>query len=139
MAIQYSASVRNARINAIETTIGTAPQLRLYSGAQPANCAAAATGTLLATLTLPTDWAGAASGGSSTIAGGPWSGTGAAGAGAGTNIGHYRLYDSAGTTCHEQGSVTATGGGGDLTFDNINVANGQAISVSTWTRTDGNA
>jgi ABC-type Fe2+-enterobactin transport system substrate-binding protein len=36
--------------------------LRIFSGSIPANCAAADAGTLLATITLPSDWLAAASG-----------------------------------------------------------------------------
>jgi hypothetical protein len=31
--------------------------------------------------------------------------------------------------------VTATGGGGDLTLDNVSIASGQTVTISTWTRT----
>lgn len=134
MTIQLSTTLRNNMVGQYESTIGAAPQLQLRSGAQPANCAAADSGTLLATITLPSDWMNAASSGAVTLLG-TWSGTGAA---AGT-IAHYRLKDSAGTTCHEQGSVTATGGGGDLTVDNTNIASSQAVSVTSWTRTQGGA
>jgi hypothetical protein len=48
------------------------------------------------------------------------------------------MYDTGGT-CHAQGSVTATGGGGDLTLDNVNIASGQTVSVATWAFTDANA
>ncbi len=33
-------------------------------------------------------------------------------------VGHYEIMDSTGTVCHEQGTVTATGGGGDMTVVN---------------------
>jgi hypothetical protein len=134
MAIQLSTTLRNNMVGQYETTIGTAPKLQIRSGAQPATCATADSGTLLAELTLPSDWMGAASAGAIAL-GGTWSGTGAA---AGTAA-HYRLKDSAGTTCHEQGSVTATGGGGDLTLDNTSIASSQAVSVTSWTRTQGGA
>lgn len=136
--MQFSVAVRNGMLDQYEAVIGTAPLLRLYSGAAPANCAAAASGTLLAELTLPSDWAAAASGGAKAKAG-TWSGTGDAGAGAGTDIGHYRIYESTGTTCHEQGTVTITGGGGDATIDNTNIAEDQVVTVTTWTKTAGNA
>ena len=55
MAIKYSTAVRNAQLDAIETTIGVSPKLRILTGTAPANCAAAQTGTLLAELTLPSD------------------------------------------------------------------------------------
>jgi len=134
MAIQLSTTVRNARLDAVETAIGTSPQLRLYTGAVPASCATAASGTLLATITLPSDWLSAASNGSKAMAG-TWSGTGAA---AGT-AGYYRIYDSTGTTCHLQGTVTATGGGGDMILDNTSIASSQAVSVSSYSLTDANA
>jgi hypothetical protein len=38
-----------------------------------------------------------------------------------------------------QGTVTATGGGGDLTVDNVSFASGQAFTVTGFTLTDGNA
>lgn len=61
MAVQLSTSVRNAMLDAIESTVGTAPILKIRSGAQPANCAAADSGTVGATMTLPSDWLAAAS------------------------------------------------------------------------------
>lgn len=134
MTIQLSVAVRNARADAYESTIGTGPKLQIRTGAQPANCAAAATGTLLAEITLPADWMAAAANGSKTKLG-TWTVNGVAAG----NAGHYRLVDSAGTTCHEQGTVTATGGGGDLTLDNINIASGQPVTINSWTRNEGNA
>jgi hypothetical protein len=38
-----------------------------------------------------------------------------------------------------QGTVTATGGGGDMTVDNTSFAITQAFSVTSFTLTDGNA
>jgi hypothetical protein len=37
------------------------------------------------------------------------------------------------------GSVTASGGGGDLTLVNVVIADGQAITITAFTLTDGNA
>lgn len=134
MAVQLSVAVQNAILDAFETTVGTAPKLQIRSGSQPANCAAADSGTLLCEITLPTDWMNAASAGSKTLLG-SWAGTGANAGSAG----HYRLKDSAGTTCHKQGSVTATGGGGDMTVNNVSIAVGQSVTVTTFTLTGGNA
>lgn len=133
MAVQFSTTVRNARLDAIESAIGAAPKLLLYTGSIPANCAAAATGTLLATLTLPSDWEANASAGAKAIAGGPWSGTASA---AGT-AGYFRIMDSTNTTCHIQGTVGQ--GSGDLSFDNNVLANGQNIQITAFSITDGNA
>ncbi len=135
MAIQESVAVRNAKGNAYEATIGTAPILKIRTGAQPATCATADSGTVLATITLPSDWYNAFGSGTSTKIG-TWEDTSADAAG---TAAHYRLYDSAGTTCHEQGSVTATGGGGDLTLDNNVLASGQDVVITSWNRTIGNA
>ncbi len=133
MALQFSAAVRNARLDAIETAIGASAILRIRTGAVPANCAAADSGTVLATLNLPSDYQAAASGGVKTLAG-TWQDTSADASG---TAAHFRLYASDGTTCHMQGTVTATGGGGDLEVQNTSFAAGQAFSISTFTLTEG--
>lgn len=134
MAIQLSVAVRNARLDTFESTTGVTAKLQIRSGAQPANCATAASGTLLAELTLPSDWLNAASAGAKTKLG-TWTGTAA---GTGTAA-HFRIVDNAGTTCHMQGSVTATSGGGDMELDNTSIATGQTVTVNTFTLTDANA
>lgn len=135
MAVQLSVAVRNARLDAIETTIGVSAILKIRTGAQPANCAAADTGTVLATLNLPSDYLAAASGGAKAKAG-TWEDTSADAAG---TAAHWRLYETTGVTCHAQGTVTATGGGGDLTVDNVVFAAAQSFTITAWSFTDGNA
>lgn len=135
MAVQLSTAVRNARLDSIETTVGTSAVLKIRTGAQPANVAAADSGTVLATLTLPSDWMAAASSGSKAKSG-TWEDTSADATG---TAAHWRLYASDGTTAHAQGTVTATGGGGDMTVDNTSFASGQAFTVTSFTLTDGNA
>lgn len=138
MPLQYSVTVRNNQLDQIESTAGASAKLRLYSGSPPANCAAAATGTLLVDMALPADWMAAASAGSKAKAG-TWTATGGAGAGAGTSAGYFRVWDAAVANCHLQGTVTITGGGGDMTLDNTNIANGQSVTINTFTITAGNA
>lgn len=138
MAIQYSTTLRNNQLDQIESTTGASAKLRLYSGAPPADCAAAATGTLLVEMALPSDWMAAAAGGSKAKAG-TWSGQGTAGAGTGTAAGYFRIVDNPGTTTHMQGTVTITGGGGDMTLDNPNIAQSQVVTVNTFSVTAGNA
>lgn len=128
MALQYSESYRNALLDAFETTVGTSPKLQLRTGAQPATCATADSGTLIAELTLPSDFMAAASGGSKAKSG-TWSGN----ASAGGTPAHFRIKDSGGTTCHMQGSVGQ--GTGDLSLDNTTITNGQLITISTFTLT----
>jgi hypothetical protein len=135
MALQLSVAVRNARLDVIESTIGVSAVLKIRTGAAPATCATADSGTVLATLALPSDWMAAASSGSKAKAG-TWEDTSADATG---TAAHFRLYASDGTTCHAQGTVTATGGGGDMTVDNTSFASGQAFTVTSFTLTDGNA
>lgn len=133
-ALQLSVAARNARLDAIETAVGTAPILEIRTGSVPANCAAANTGTVLATMTLPSDWMAAASSGSKAKSG-TWQDTSADATG---TAAHFRLFASDGTTCHIQGTVTATSGGGDMELDNTSIATGQTVTVTTFTLTDGN-
>jgi hypothetical protein len=135
MAIQLSTTVRNARLDAIETTVATSAIIRVRTGSAPANCAAADTGTVLAEITCPSDWMAAASGGTKTKSG-TWQDLSADNTG---TAAHFRLYDSAGTTCHMQGTVTATGGGGDMEVNSTSFTAGQSFTISTFTLTDGNA
>jgi len=134
MTIQFSDTLRNARADVIETHIGASPKVQIRTGAQPANCAAADSGTLLVEFTLDATWADDASGGSKAFSDVPVSQAAVA---AGTAA-HFRVKSSGGTT-HWQGSVTATGGGGDLTIDNTSIANGQTVQITGWTVTEGNA
>lgn len=134
MTVQLSDAVRNAMLDAIEATGGTSAILKIRTGAQPANCAAADSGTVLATLNLPSDWMAAASGGTKAKSG-TWEDTSADASG---TAAHWRLYASNGTTVVAQGSVTATGGGGDLTVDNTSFNAAQAFTITAWTFTAGN-
>jgi hypothetical protein len=135
MALQFSVAVRNARLDAVETTIGASAVVKLRSGAPPANCATADSGTVISTITLPADWMNAAASGAKTKLG-TWEDPTAD---AGGTIGHFRKYASDGVTCHEQGTVTLTGGGGDMTVDNTVVEANQKITITGYTLTDGNA
>lgn len=133
MAYQFSTTVRNASLDAIETTIGTVPTLELRSGAAPADCATAASGTLLASMTLPSDWMNAASAGAKTLLG-SWQDASADAAG---TVGHFRVKQ--GATCHIQGTVTITGGGGDMTLDNNVLALAQQVTITAFTINAGGA
>lgn len=142
MTMSDSAVLKKAKLDSEETTIGTSPILRIYSGTAPATSDAALSGnTLLAEGTLPSDWM-AAAGNSGNVAtkakSGTWTLTGQSGAGSGTAGTFWRIYASDGTTCHKQGTFTVTGGGGDMTADNASIANAQVVTVSTFTLTAGN-
>ena len=133
MSFQFSTTARNAALDSIETAIGVSPTLELRTGTVPANCAAADSGTVVATMTLPSDWLAAASAGSKALSG-VWQDTSADAAG---TVGHFRV--KAGATCHIQGTVTITGGGGDMTLDNNVVVFGQQINITAFTITAGGA
>jgi hypothetical protein len=132
MSLQFSVAVRNAMLNSIETTIGTSAVLTVRTGAPPATCATADSGTLLASISLASDWADAAASGAKILSGLPVSDSSINATG---TAGHWRLYASDGTTCHAQGTVTVTGGGGDLTVDSTSFVSGQAFNVTGWTWT----
>jgi len=136
--MKNSIAVRNAELDAYEATVGASPLIKFFFEAEPANCGAADAGSARAAGTLPADWMGAAAAGVKSKAG-AWTLTGQVAAGTGTDVTHYRIYDAAGTTCHEQGSVTVTGGGGNIEVDNVNIANNQVVTITGWTRTAGNA
>lgn len=118
-------------LDQIESVAGTSAILKIRTGAPPANCAAADSGTVLASMTLPSDWMNAASGGTKTLLG-TWEDTSADNTG---TAAHFRIYDSGGSTCHVQGTVTATGGGGDITLDNVSIASAQDVKENTFTLT----
>jgi hypothetical protein len=133
MAIQLSVAARNGRLDAIETEAGASAILKIRTGAQPATCATADSGTVLATLNLPADWLSAAASGVKSKLG-TWSDTSADAAG---TAAHFRIYKSDGTTCVIQGSVGQ--GSGDLSLDNTVIAVGQTVTITGFDLTDGNA
>lgn len=135
MAFQFSTSARNAALDAIETAVGTSAIMKIRTGSVPATVATADSGTVLATLNLPSDWLAAASSGSKSKSG-TWEDTSADATGWAA---HFRIYASDGTTAHIQGTVTATGGDGDMTLDNVSIASGQPITITSFTLTAGGA
>ena len=132
MALQFSVSVRNSRLDAIETAIGVSAVLKIRTGAAPADCATADSGTVLATLSLPSDWMAGASGGSKAKSG-TWQDASADASG---TAAHFRLYASDGTTCHAQGTVGTSGA--DMIVDNTSLNAGQSFTVNTFTLNEAN-
>jgi len=138
MTFQFRDTVRNGRLDAIETVGGASCSLRIYTGPQPINCLGANSGTLLAHMDLPASWLADASNGAKAIAG-TWQDASADG-GAGATPGHFRIYNSQvtmdGTTCIIQGSAGV--GSGDLNC-NGTITAGQQVTITSFTITDGNA
>jgi hypothetical protein len=133
MAVQWDSGIRNAILEAWKTELAASFIIRIYSGAMPANVGTAASGTLLVEWTADATPIGSAAGGVISLNDLPLSV--AATAGAPTNAGYYRIYLSNGTTCKEQGTITVTGGGGDMTLDNISIAAGQIVNVTAFSKT----
>lgn len=133
MAIQLSVAVRNARLDTIESTVGTSAILKILTGSAPADCATATSGTVLATLNLPSDWMAAASSGSKALLG-TWQDTSADNTG---TAGYFRIFDSGGTTCHMQGTVGTSAT--DMIVDSVSFTAGQQFNITAFTLTDGNA
>jgi hypothetical protein len=125
MAIQHSTVTRNRLRDGYVAAFPAGASLVIRTGT-PAGVGGAAGGSVLATITLPAS--PLTSGTGQVTLNGTWS---VAASGTGT-AGHYRLTNS---TDIEEGTITATGGGGDLTLDNTSIASGQTVTVTSWTRT----
>jgi hypothetical protein len=128
--MQKSTDLRDAQNDQIETILGTSPILELRSGAAPANCAAADSGTLIASMTLPSDFMGASSAGVKSMSG-TWQDLSADNSG---TIAHYRIKTSGGT-CKLQGPASASGGGGEIIVNNATVVAGQQVSITSFSIT----
>jgi hypothetical protein len=125
--MKFAQSTAHAMLDAIETDLGASPVLYLRSGAEEANCAAADSGTLISTIALAADafsnaasWAKAITAAVSDLSADN----------AGT-LGHWRLKTSGGVV-KIQGNITITGGGGDMTVDNLTVNAAQQIDVTSF-------
>lgn len=128
MSLAFNTLAANTLLGFYSTNYPATATVTLYTGSPPGPNNAA-TGTTLVTITLPaTPWNAASAG--SITKNGTWSNTATA---AGT-AGYFRLANAAGTIL-EEGTCTATGGGGDMTLDNTNIASGQTVTISTYTRT----
>jgi hypothetical protein len=126
MAFQYGVTLRNNQVSQIQVTVGSSGTLKIFSGAEPANCAAADPAGLLATISLPASFL-TSTGGVTTIAG-SWT---VAASGTGTAQ-SFRMYDN-GAVCHVQGNTTA-----DLVLNNQSINAGQTVTVTSFTVTAGN-
>lgn len=125
MAIRLAAAVRSDMMDVVETAAdagGTAAQLKIYSGSQPADADTTASGTLLATLTL-NDPMGTQTGGVITIDVSPAI---TATAVATNTAGWARLLDSTGATVLD-GSVGTSGA--DFIIDSTSITSGQTVAL----------
>lgn len=135
MALSFSTTLRNNRANDITTAVGASGLLRIYEGTAPADVNTAITSqTLLAELTCNSTFAPSASNGVLTLN----AITQDSSANATGTASFFRITTSGGTAVI-QGTVTATGGGGDLTLNTVSLSSGAAVSVTSFVITEGNA
>ena len=133
MATRIPNAVRSAACDAVVDRLdlgAAAATIDVRTGAQPATANDAATGTILATFTLADPAFGAAANGVATLLGVPIATTGLA---AGT-AGWFRALDSNANTVLD-GSVTATGGGGQLELNTTTISVGVDVSITAGTVT----
>ena len=136
MAIQLSVGSRNAAANGVvgqvDAAVG-AGRIIVYTGTPPAAAADIATGTVLVTFTLNDPaFTAAATGTASAVLTPAISATGTA---AGT-AGYYRIVDAAATPVVAwQGTVTATGGGGDMTMNTTTISVGLTVNLTALSYT----
>lgn len=127
MTVRIGSNAQNAAVSAV-TALLNSGTIQVRTGTQPATVGTAATGTLLATLGLSATAFGAASAGSAAAN----AITGDTSADATGTAGWFRAYTS-GSTGVIDGSVTASGGGGDMTFDSVSFVAGGTVNLTGWT------
>ena len=122
MPLRISTGARNAAVDAITALVGSTGTLKIYSGSQPATPADAATGTLLATVSLGA-WAAGSTG---TATGADPASVNAVATG---TAGWFRAASSGGTTVFD-GDVTATGGGGVMQLSSTSLVSGGSVDIT---------
>ena len=123
--IRISVAARNAGVDAITALLDGGGTLEIRTGSQPATPADADSGTLLAEIELAATAYDPAVSGEAQLAGTPLS----ADAVASGTAGHFRLKDAQENPVVD-GSVSESGGGGDLILDNTDINEGQKINIT---------
>jgi hypothetical protein len=119
MSVTHGTATRTAVADTVVDRVdagGGAGKLKIFSAAD----------VLLGTINLPATAFSAAAAGVATLLGVPLSGLGVAVG----NAAKFLITDFADVTIIG-GSMTATGGGGDLTIDNASIVVGQTLTVTS--------
>lgn len=127
MTWALSTAARNAGVAAILGLIDGGPAagtMQIRTGSKPSTPQDAATGTLLATVIFADPAFGSPSTGSAAV-----SDPAAVTAVATGNAGWCRIADSTGAAVMD-GTVTATGGGGDVTLASTSISSGQSVDIT---------
>lgn len=125
MAVTHATALRTVLADAVDNYLNTTG-----SADAAADLVIRASTTILVTFVLSNPAFGAASSGVITLSGTPIAATAAA-AGTADNF-QIRDRDNASALA---GSVTVTGGGGDITVSNTSISNGQNCSLDSLTYT----
>jgi hypothetical protein len=136
MTINISNVAAKAALDAVTALLnaGGAGKLRVYSGVMPADTDTALSGnTVLVDFALNATAFAASTDANpgATAAGNAVTGVSASATGTAS---FYRLLTNAGVAV-SQGTVTATGGGGDLTLTTVSVVSGAPCTVTSMTLT----
>lgn len=138
MSLSLNTQARNAFMDITGNTVFNSGKIAFYTGSKPATANLAPTGTLLCEFTLGADAFGAASTGTITLSGTPLQDASANGTG---TAGYFRLKAASdddslnGAFARIDGTITATGGGGDITVDNTSINAGQVINLTAFSLT----
>lgn len=122
MAITLNTTLKNTILDGFDSAFNSAT-LEIRSGSAP-GAGNTATGTVLASITAPADAFAAASGGTKAK-NGTWSDSSADATG---TAGHFRMTSGSNVI---EGTVTATGGGGDIELDSTSIAAGQVVTITS--------
>ena len=134
MTVQLSVTTRNNQLSTMNADIGANAVIKVFTGAPPANCGTADTGTLLAT------FAGNA-GGFGTVSAGVLTAAAVASvlAAASGTAGYFRVYPSAATTTNAVIQGTAGLSATDMILTANPLTSGQTVNFTSLTYTRGGA
>lgn len=137
--LQLSVALRNARLDVLESVIGTSPVMKIFGNAAiPPDTSAAddAAAVVLSTILLPADWLDdAVNGWKRMPADSTWQDQSADADG---NISYWRLYQSDGVTVHMQGRCGLVGSSAEMIVDAIHVGMGEYFTIETFSLFEGN-
>ena len=124
MAITTNTTFKNTILDGFDSAFNSGT-IEIRTGSAP-GAGNAATGTVLATITLPADAFAAASGGTKAKSG-TWQDASADATG---TAAHWRMTGGSNIV---EGTVTATGGGGDMELDSTSITSGQTVTITAFT------